>query len=73
MNHIYLTRFDIHSTLPGGYASRVHSKFMATLDAMTEPTKKALVKTYTEQYNKDGWHVTNVDVYTAVISGGENE
>lgn len=73
MNHIYLTRFDIHSTMTGAYASRVHSKFMVTLDAMTEPTEKALVRTYTEQYSKDGWHVTGVDVYTAVVSGGENE
>lgn len=73
MNYIYLTRFDIHTTQPGAHASRVHSKFMATHDAMTEPTKKALVRTFTEQYSKEGWHVTNVDVYSAVICGGENE
>ena len=65
MNRIYLTWFNIHTTQLGGYASRV--------DVMTEPTKEALVETYTKQYNKDGWHVTNVDVYTAVISGGETE
>lgn len=70
---IYVTRFDILSTLKGAHASRVHTKYIFTAHAMTNAEKKALGGAYTKQYSDGEWIVKHIDISCSVINGGENE
>ena len=70
---IYVTRFDIFSTLKGAYASRVHTKYIFTAHAMTNAEKEALVGAYTKQYSDGKWFVKHIDISCTVINGGETE
>lgn len=70
---IYVTRFDILSTLKGAHASRVHTKYIFTAHAMTNAEKEALTKVYIKEYTGGGWTVQNFAVDGTVIEGGENE
>lgn len=70
---IYVTRFDIFSTLKGAHASRVHTKYIFTAHAMTNAEKEALTKVYMKEYTGGGWTVSHVNIDCGVIKGGENE
>lgn len=70
---IYVTKFDIISTLKSAHASRVHTKYIFTAHAMTDAEKEALVGVYAKQYSDGDWHVKHIDINCTIINGGETQ
>lgn len=70
---IYVTRFDIFSAINGGYATRVHTKYIFTTHVMTNAEKAALMSAYEKEYGGDDWRVDRIEISCTIIKGGETE